>query len=89
MPRTPRHLATGIVIVVGTLGWLCSTIRVRSRNNAARVLSDVAHHHPEIAIPLEPVLRGLDGPTTTDRNKAAAIVDGLVRRPDSGNSAAR
>ena len=60
-----------------------------ARNNAARVLSDVAHHHPEIAIPLEPVLRGLDGPTTTDRNKAAAIVDGLVRRPDSGNSAAR
>lgn len=27
----------------------------------------------------------LDGPTTTDRNKAAAIVDGLVRRPDSSN----
>lgn len=44
----------------------------------------VAYQHPEIAIPLDPVLRGLDGPTTIDRNQAAALVDGLPgndRRP--------
>jgi hypothetical protein len=53
-----------------------------ARNNAMRVLADVARHHPEIDIPLEPVLHALNGPTTTDRNKAVAIVAGLLDRPD-------
>jgi hypothetical protein len=52
------------------------------RNNAMRVLSDIAHHHPDLDIPLEPVLAALDYPTTTDRNKALAILHGLLSRPD-------
>lgn len=53
-----------------------------ARNDAMRVLADMARHHPEIDIPLEPVLHALNGPTTTDRNKALAIVAGLLSRPD-------
>jgi hypothetical protein len=53
------------------------------RNNAMRVLQDIAHHHPEIAIPVEPVFAALDYPETTDRNKALAIVDGLADRPEN------
>ncbi|HUQ04844.1 MAG TPA: hypothetical protein VM261_20220 [Kofleriaceae bacterium] len=44
------------------------------RNSVMRVLADIALHHPEIEIPLNPVLAALDFPTTTDRNKAAAVV---------------
>jgi hypothetical protein len=53
-----------------------------TRNNATRVLSDIAHFHPGVPVPLAPMLRALDGPTTTDRNKAVAVVAGLVGRPD-------
>lgn len=53
-----------------------------ARNDAMRVLWDVAQFHPEIDIPLEPLLRALNGPTTTDRNKAAAVLADLVARPD-------
>lgn len=53
-----------------------------ARNDATRVLANVARFHPEVAIPLEPVLHALNGPTTTDRNKAVAVVAGLVARPD-------
>ena len=52
------------------------------RNSAMRVLADIAFHHPELEIPIEPVLEALDFPATTDRNKAAAIVAGLLERPD-------
>ncbi|MGN6105551.1 MAG: hypothetical protein ACTHU0_10635, partial [Kofleriaceae bacterium] len=51
------------------------------RNNAMRVLSDVAWYHPEVDVPLEPVLEALSYPATTDRNKAAAILAGLLERP--------
>jgi hypothetical protein len=40
----------------------------------------IAMHHPEIAIPLDPILEALEFPTTTDRNKAAAILSGVVKR---------
>jgi hypothetical protein len=53
-----------------------------TRNDATRVLTDVARFHPEVDIPLPPVLRAMNGPTTTDRNKAVAVVAGLVARPD-------
>src|SRR5262249_24577025 len=52
------------------------------RNNATRVLTNVAMFHPEIPLPIAPFLRGLNGPTTTDRNKAVAVLSGLVSRPD-------
>jgi hypothetical protein len=52
------------------------------RNSAMRVLADIAFHHPELEIPIEPVLEALDFPATTDRNKAAAILAGLLARSD-------
>jgi hypothetical protein len=52
------------------------------RNNAARVLWDVATWHPDIAIPLDPVLRRLDGPSTSDRNKTVLVIESLLWRPD-------
>lgn len=51
------------------------------RNNAMRVVSDLAFYHPEIDVPIEPALAALDYPTTLDRNKAAAIINGLLSRP--------
>jgi hypothetical protein len=55
------------------------------RNNAMRVVAMIAMHHPEIDIPLAPVLAALEMPTTTDRNKASAILSGLASRPGEGD----
>ncbi|MGK3997729.1 HEAT repeat domain-containing protein [Sorangium sp. So ce1024] len=52
------------------------------RNNAMRVLMDVAMLHHDVPIPLTPFLKALDGPTTTDRNKAAGVTWGLINRPE-------
>ncbi|MDC3959863.1 HEAT repeat domain-containing protein [Polyangium jinanense] len=52
------------------------------RNNATRVLVNVAMFHHDVAVPLTPVLKNLNGPTMSDRNKAAAVTFGLVDRPD-------
>ncbi len=41
------------------------------RNNAVRVLLDLALRHPALDVPIEPILKVLNYPTTTDRNKAA------------------
>jgi hypothetical protein len=51
------------------------------RNNAMRVLAEIALHHPEIDIPIEPVIEALGFPSVADRNKAAAALCGLVGRP--------
>jgi hypothetical protein len=51
------------------------------RNNAMRVLAFIAMEHADLDVPIEPILPALDGPLTTDRNKALAIVAGLVHRP--------
>lgn len=51
------------------------------RNNAMRVLALIAINHPEIPIPIEPILDALAFPTTTDRNKASAILSGITKRP--------
>lgn len=53
------------------------------RNNSMRVVHDIAAYHPELEVPLEPVLEALDYPDTTDRNKASAILDALLKRPDA------
>jgi len=53
------------------------------RNNAMRVLAEIAHFHPEVSIPIEPVLSALDYPATTDRNKAAAILGYLLEHPNN------
>lgn len=52
------------------------------RNNAMRVIAVIAGNHPELGIPLDPVFAALRGPSTLDRNKAAAILGGLAKRAD-------
>ncbi len=71
------HIADGTELVA----LMVPAIRdpdVLVRNNAMRVLAEIALHHPEIPVPLAPVLAALDFPATLDRNKALAIVAGLV-----------
>lgn len=51
------------------------------RNNAMRVLIFVAMAARESAIPVEDLVRALDFPTATDRNKAGFAVAALVRSP--------
>jgi hypothetical protein len=51
------------------------------RNNAMRVAADVAHHHPELEVPIEPVLDMLDYPDTTDRNKSSAVLHYILKQP--------
>lgn len=48
------------------------------RNNVLRVLAEVANLHPEIAIPLDPLLVALDFPATSDRNKASLVLLGIA-----------
>jgi hypothetical protein len=50
------------------------------RNNTLRVLAEIARFHPDVAIPVEPLLDALDYPTTLDRNKASATLDALLER---------
>ncbi|HLL21047.1 MAG TPA: hypothetical protein VK427_02900, partial [Kofleriaceae bacterium] len=52
------------------------------RNSAMRVVADIALYHHDVEVPVEPVLEALRYPATLDRNKAAAILDGLLSRPN-------
>jgi len=52
------------------------------RNNATRVLVNVAMFHADIPVPVKPFLKALDGPTMSDRNKAGAVLSGLLERAD-------
>ncbi len=51
------------------------------RNNAMRVLVYVAQAARETAVPVEDLVRALDFPTATDRNKAGFAVAALVASP--------
>jgi len=51
------------------------------RNNVARVLSGLADR-ARVELPVEQAIQLLHCPETTDRNKAVAILAGLLRRPD-------
>jgi hypothetical protein len=53
------------------------------RNNAMRVIAEIALHHPEVDVPLDPVLDALAFPASSDRNKAAMILEGLLARPSA------
>ena len=53
------------------------------RNNAMRVLSQLAEERKEVAIPIRPFLDALDFPDTTDRNKSLATLDALAGRPEN------
>ncbi|HMG52769.1 MAG TPA: hypothetical protein VK601_04800 [Kofleriaceae bacterium] len=51
------------------------------RNNAMRVLAEIALHHPEVDVPVAPIIEALGYPATSDRNKAAATLHRLLGRP--------
>ena len=55
----------------------------RVRNDAIRVLIDIASLRPEIPIPAAPLIRAIHSPTTIDRNKALAVLFYLLERPSS------
>ena len=63
------HLKNGQVVVKYVLGSVRDSSEL-VRNNSVRILSNIAMKHPEIEIPVEPILQVLNFPATTDRNKA-------------------
>ncbi len=48
------------------------------RNNVMRVLAFMVRNLHATDVPVEPFLSLIDGPSTTDRNKALAVLDGIV-----------
>jgi HEAT repeats len=44
------------------------------RNNALRVLGDIAEMHPEFVIPVKPLIGALNYPRSSDRSKAVYVV---------------
>lgn len=44
------------------------------RNNALRVLGEIAEFHPEFVIPVKPLIAALNFPRSTDRSKSAYVV---------------
>lgn len=44
------------------------------RNNALRVLGDIAEYHAELVIPLPPVIQSLEFPRVSDRSKGLYVV---------------
>jgi HEAT repeat protein len=55
------------------------------RNNALRVLGDIAETHPEFVIPVKPLIAALNYPKSSDRSKSVYAVYMLA----SNSSAAR
>jgi hypothetical protein len=49
------------------------------RNNVMRVLVMIQQRADAVVVPLEPVLRAMRFPTTTDRNKAAYLLAGIAK----------
>lgn len=89
--REPQHRAYAIFLlgftsdgarVVRELTPACRDESALVRNNAMRVFAEMAMHHPEVEIPLAPVLDMLDFPDTTDRNKASAVLASLVKKKE-------
>lgn len=48
------------------------------RNNAMRVLGFAVQRHKGVEIPLAPILKAIEYPDTTDRNKALYVLDGIA-----------
>ena len=51
------------------------------REAALRVFADLAVYHPDVYLPLDRIVLALEYPSVDDRNKALAVVVGLVDRP--------
>jgi hypothetical protein len=52
------------------------------RNNALRVLVDIAQNHLTVKIPIQEVVQALHYPNTTDRNKAASVLEVLAKQSE-------
>src|SRR5688572_4661368 len=68
--------------LVKELASACKDPSSLVRNNALRVYAETARKHPEVELPLQVVLDALEFPATSDRNKAAAILEPLSRKPE-------
>lgn len=58
------------------VGYLVDRIKDPSdhvRNNALRVLGDIAEFHPEFPVPVRPIIDALNFPRVTDRAKASYV----------------
>ncbi len=53
------------------------------RNNVMRVLMEIANRQKEVAINIAPIIKALDYPNDTDRNKALYTLLGLTDRPEN------
>lgn len=51
------------------------------RNNAMRVLAFIAERRRDVYIPLDPILKAINYPSTTDRNKSLYILSGVADNP--------
>lgn len=75
------HL-TGVQELVDALVPSISDPDETVRNNAMRVLGIVVNERPGVELDLEPVLRAVRYPATTDRNKAMLVLFGVAGRPE-------
>lgn len=71
------HIKNGRSVIQYVLGSVTDPSEL-VRNNAVRVLSEMALKHPENDIPVEPILQVLNFPMTTDRNKAGFTLASLA-----------
>ncbi|MEZ4751620.1 MAG: HEAT repeat domain-containing protein [Bdellovibrionota bacterium] len=58
------------------------------RNNALRVLGDIAEFHPNFKIPVQPVAEALDFPLVTDRSKALFVLYALAESDERAQKVA-
>jgi hypothetical protein len=70
------HIKSGPSVIQYTLGSVEDSSEL-VRNNVVRVLSEIASKHPELEIPVMPILKVLNFPAATDRNKAGYTLVGL------------
>jgi hypothetical protein len=53
------------------------------RNNALRVLGEIAEFHPQFVIPVKPMIAALNHPRATDRSKSVYVVYMLAKNSSS------
>ncbi len=70
------HIKNGKSVIKYVLGSVTDSSEL-VRNNTVRVLSEIALKHPEMEIPVEPILQVLNFPAATDRNKAGYTLASL------------
>ncbi len=59
------------------------------RNNALRVLGDIAEFRTDITIPVKPLVPVIDYPLVTDRSKAIFLLSAVLNRPGDKAEAAK